>query len=127
MVYKIQVTYMSRNLDEGYYISLRTEKFSFTIDEPYCYNEEIDHMIERKEGSGIGGGGNSCWSLNIKDGLFNLEYIISGMGTGSVFCQVLDDEPLLEMLNLMKKINKLREENKKYVSSSGHIKVDYLI
>ena len=125
MAYEIQVTCMGYDPDEGYYISLKTDKFYFCIEEPYCYTDkEIDSMIERKEECGIVGGGNSLWSLCIKDGSFQLEYEISGMGTGSTFSCALDnDKPILEILELIKKINKLNEENKKYVSSSDHIKV----
>ncbi len=127
MTYEIRVVYMGCDPDEGYYLSLKTDKFYFSIEEPYCYTKEIDSEIERKEGSGIGGGGNSSWSLIFKDGKFQIEYEISGMGTGSTFSwTVVDDKPILEMLNLVKKINKLREENKKYVSSSDHIKVSNL-
>ena len=128
MNFVIQVDKSGCNLDEdcrSYFLSLKTDKFYFAIEEPYCYSdEEIDPLLERKEGSGIGGGGNSSWSLDVKDGSFHLDYQISGMGGGSSFCWTVDDEkPLLEMLNLVKKINKLHEEKKRYMSSSDHIKV----
>ncbi len=123
MSYEIRVEY-NRESEDSYYLSLKTKQFYFSIEEPYCYSdEEIDSLIE-KEGRGIGGGGNSSWSLCVQDGLFNLEYEISGMGMGSTFSWTVDDEkPLLEMLNLVKKINKLHQENERYVSSSDHIKV----
>jgi len=123
---EIRVVYTSEGQKlDSYRLSLRTEKFFLSIDEPYCYeDDEIDGMLEIKEGCGVGGGGNSAWSLMIKDGLFHLEYEISGAGMGSTFVWTVEDEkPLLEMLGLMKKINKLIKENKVYASSSDHIKI----
>lgn len=128
MAYEIGVEIMGDYSDEehpSYFLSLKTDKFYFSIGEPYCYSDkEIDSLLERKKGSGIGGGGNSSWSLCIVDRSFCLEYNISGLGLDSTFCwTVEDDKPILEMLNLIKKINKLHEEKKRYVSSSDHIKV----
>ena len=61
MTYEIQVDNVWCNLDEecpSYSLSLKTDKFYFFIEEPYCYSdEEIDSLLERKERGGIGGGG----------------------------------------------------------------------
>ena len=125
MVHKITITYTNYAGEMDYYITLEERSFSFTIDEPYIYTaSEIDAMVEGKEGSGIGGGGNSNWGLIYKNGTFQIEYEISGMGMGSSLSQILEnDEPILEMLKLIRVINKLHSEKKRYVSSSDNIKV----
>ena len=125
MTCEILVEYATSNPVDGYYLSLRSEKFHFFIGEPYCYSDEdIDALIGRREGFEICGGGNSCWSLCFNDGSFHIEYIISGLGLDSSFSYSFnDDKPILELLELMKKINKLNQENRRYVSSEDHIKV----
>jgi hypothetical protein len=115
MSYKICVEYLSEEGEpDSYYLSLQTEKIFFSIEEPYCYTEnQIDSLLERKEGHGIGGGGNNNdWTLYAHDGLFHLEYEISGMRKGSTFDWTVEDEkPILEMLDLMKKINTCQSFN----------------
>jgi hypothetical protein len=127
MAYEIKVSYMSRCCPDeefpSYFISLESDKYYFSIGEPYCYSDkEIDAVLEGT--GGIDGGGNSYWSLTSMNGKFELEYCISGSGLGSTFCWTVDDiKPIVEMLELVKKINKLKEKGKMYASSQDHIKV----
>ena len=74
---------------------------SITIEEPYDLNhsvlEEINNLTE-KYTCILDGGGNSCWTLFLKDGIYTMTSSISGMGYGSEITVVLPTDQIVAHL-----------------------------
>jgi hypothetical protein len=114
--------------DESYYtIELKTAQWCLFIGEPYLYDNDLDKLIDGKKNGGIGGGGNSNWSLHKSNGIYVLEFYISGLGDDASFTMPIDTSVVEDLVRVMKDLAEFKKTGKQSNEYTGLVGLETIV